>query len=135
MLRSGHHKNSLPGREGGVIFDGVNPDGTRNTTAVEAESFYTDYSGRRLTTESVYNASFVRWRTLSFGYDLTKFMSGTIVKGLTVNGSINNVMMIKRYTDNIDPEAVSSASDLQVGLETVSLPTTRSYSVSLNFKF
>jgi TonB-linked SusC/RagA family outer membrane protein len=135
MLRSGHHKNSLPGREGGVIFDGVNPDGTPNTTAVEAESFYTDYSGRRLTTESVYNASFVRWRTLSLGYDLTKFMSGTIIKGLTVNGSINNVMMIKRYTDNIDPEAVSSASDLQVGLETVSLPTTRSYSVSLNFKF
>ncbi len=58
-------KNSLPGREGGVIFDGVNPDGSPNTTAVEAESFYTDYSGRRITTEAVYNASFIRWRTLN----------------------------------------------------------------------
>lgn len=135
MLRSGHHKNSLPGREGGVIFNSVNTDGTPNTTAVEAETFYTDYSGKKITTEAVYNASFVRWRTLSVGYDLTRLVSKSFIKGLTVNGNINNVLMIKKYTGNIDPEAVSSASDLQAGIETVSQPTTRSYSVSLNFKF
>jgi hypothetical protein len=43
--------------------------------------------------------------------------------------------MIKKYTDNIDPEAMSSASDLETGLETVSLPTSRRYSLSLSFKF
>ncbi len=135
MNRSGHSKASLPGREGGVIFDGVNPDGSPNTIAVEAESFYTDYSGQRIVTEAVYNASFVRWRTLSVGYDLTHLVAGTVIKGLSINAGINNFLMIKKYTDNIDPEAISSASDLQVGLETVSQPTTRSYSVSLNVKF
>ena len=135
MNRSGHSKKSLAGREGGVIFNGVNADGTPNTTAVEAESFYTDYSGQRITTEAVYNASFVRWRTLTVGYDLTRLVSGTVIKGLSINGGINNVLMIKKFTDNIDPEAVSSASDLQVGLETISQPTTRSYSLSLNVKF
>ncbi|HLN20399.1 MAG TPA: SusC/RagA family TonB-linked outer membrane protein [Bacteroidales bacterium] len=135
MLRSGHHKNSLPGREGGVVFDGVNPDGTPNTTAIEAESFYTDYSGRRITTEAIYNASFVRWRVLSLGYDFSKLVSKTFIKGLSVNANVNNVLMIKKYADNIDPEQVSSASDREIGLETISLPTSRRYSVSLNFKF
>ncbi len=135
MLRSGHHKNSLPGREGGVIFDGVNPDGSPNTTAVEAETFYTDYSGKRITTESVYNASFVRWRTLAIGYDASHLVSKTFIRGMSVNVNINNVLMIKKYTDNIDPEAVSQVRDTQSGLESISLPTTRSYSLSLNFKF
>jgi hypothetical protein len=135
MLRSGHHKKSLPGREGGVIFDGVNQDHSPNTTAVEAESFYTDYSGRRIATEAVYNASFVRWRTLNVSYDASALVSKTVIKGLAISANINNVLMIKRYTDNIDPEAVSQVRDTQTGLESTSLPTTRSYSLSLNFKF
>jgi TonB-linked SusC/RagA family outer membrane protein len=135
MLRSGHHKKSLPGREGGVIFDAVNLDGSPNTKAVEAETFYTDYSGKRITTESVYNASFVRWRTLSLGYDMSHFVSNTIIKSFVVNANVNNVLMIKKYTENIDPESVSQVSDRQAGLESISLPTTRSYSISLSFKF
>jgi hypothetical protein len=134
-LRSGHHKKSLPGREGGVIFNGVDQNGNPNTTAVEAESFYTDYSGRRIVAEAVYNASFVRWRTLNLSYDASALVANTVIKGLAVSANINNVLMIKRYTDNIDPEAVSQVRDTQAGLESVSLPTTRSYSLSLNFKF
>ncbi|MBO9684141.1 MAG: TonB-dependent receptor, partial [Flavisolibacter sp.] len=135
MLRSGHHKKSLPGREGGVIFNGVDQNGSANTTAVEAESFYTDYSGRRIVTEAVYNASFVRWRTLNLSYDASALVSKTFIRGLAVSTNINNVLMIKRYTDNIDPESVSQVRDTQAGLESVSLPTTRTYSLSLNFKF
>lgn len=135
LLRSGHHKKSLPGREGGVVFPGVNQDGSPNTTAVEAESFYTDYSGRRIATEAVYNASFVRWRTLNISYDASDLVSKTFIRGMTVSANINNVLMIKRYTDNIDPESVSQVRDTQAGLESSSLPTTRSYSLSLNFRF
>lgn len=134
LLRSGHHKKSLPGREGGVIFDGVNPDGSKNQTPVEAESFYTDYSGRRIVTEAVYNASFVRWRTLTVSYDASSLVSKTFIKGLTVSANINNVLMIKRYTDNIDPEAISQVRDTRAGLESTSLPSTRTYSLSLNLK-
>jgi hypothetical protein len=43
--------------------------------------------------------------------------------------------MIKKFTENIDPEAASQVSDNSAGLEGVSLPTTRSYSLSFNFKF
>ena len=134
LMRSGHHKKSLPGREGGVVFDGVNPDGSPNQTAIEAESFYTDYSGRRIVTEAVYNASFIRWRTLNISYDASNLVSKTFIKGLSLSANINNVLMIKRYTDNIDPESVSQVRDTQTGLESTSLPTTRSYSLSVNIK-
>jgi TonB-linked SusC/RagA family outer membrane protein len=135
LLRHGLTKSSLVGREGGVVFEGYNVDGTPNETPVEAEAFYADYRGKYVVTPFVYNASFIRFRTLSVGADLTKFVSGTFIKGLSLSGNINNFFIIKKYVDNLDPESVYSASDNKVGLESSGLPTTRSYGVSLNVKF
>jgi TonB-linked SusC/RagA family outer membrane protein len=135
FLRSGHSQGSLPGRVGGVVFPGFNADGTPNTTAVEAELFYTDYSGKKVHTPFFYNASFVRWRTLSVSADLSKLVNKTFIKGLNISGSINNFLMIKRYTDNLDPECVTNLSDNDMGIEKGGLPTTRSYGLALNFKF
>src|SRR5690606_4515376 len=67
--RHGLHKNSLVGRENGVVFPGVNSDGSPNTTAVEAELFYSQYRSANVATPFVYDASFIRWRTVSIGYD------------------------------------------------------------------
>ena len=134
LTRHGLHKNTLVGREGGVVFDGVNADGTPNTTAVEAEAFYMGY-GVQVLTPFVYDASFIRWRTLSVGADLSRFVNKTFIKGLNINAFINNVLVIKKYVDNLDPECIPSVSDLTAGLESPSLPTTRSYGLNLNVKF
>lgn len=135
LLRHGLSKASLVGREGGVIFDGYNTDGTPNTTPVEAESFYSDYRGKYIATPFVYNASFIKWRTLSISTDLSKYVKKTFIKGLSINASINNFLLIKKYIDNLDPETSYSSSDLKTGLESSALPTTRSYGLNLNFKF
>jgi TonB-linked SusC/RagA family outer membrane protein len=135
FTREGLHKNSLVGREGGVIFPGFNADGTANTTAVEAESFYSDYRGKSIATPFVYDASFVRLRTISLGYDLSRLVKNTFIKSLNLNGFVNNVLIIKKYVDNLDPETQYSASDLLSGLESHALPTTRSYGLNLNVKF
>lgn len=137
-LRKGLSKESLVGRndgETGVIFDGVNPDGSPNTTAVECETFYTNYSGKKVGTPFVYNASFVRWRTLSVGYDFSRFVSKTIIKGLTLNANVNNLLVIYSKIPNLDPECVSTVSDTSVGLEAVTAPSTRDYTISINVKF
>jgi TonB-linked SusC/RagA family outer membrane protein len=134
FMREGLHKGSLAGREGGVVFPGVNSDGSPNTTAVEAESFYSDYRGKSIATPFVYDASFVRWRTLSIGYDLTRLLSKTFIKGLAVNAFVNNVLIIKKSVDNLDPETQYSTSDLLVGLESHALPTTRTFGLNVNVK-
>jgi hypothetical protein len=45
------------------------------------------------------------------------------------------VLMIKKYIDNLDPEAQVSTSDNLQGIETHTLPTTRSFGFNLNVKF
>jgi hypothetical protein len=135
FLRHGLSKASLVGREGGVVFDGVNADGSRNTRAVEAEDFYSSYRSTNMSEPFVYNASFIRWRALSVGYDFSRFVNKTFIKGLTLSLVCNNVLMVKKYVDNLDPEALAGASDNIQGIETHSLPTTRSYGANLNFKF
>ena len=135
MLREGLTQSSLVGREGGVVFDALNADGTPNSTAVEAEQFYSTYRATNIATPFLYNGSFVRWRTLSIGYDLSDVVSKSFIKGLSVSLLMNNVLMIKKYLDNLDPEAQVSASDNFQGIETHTLPTTRSYGINLNVKF
>ena len=144
FLRHGLSQASLVGREGGVLFDGVNEvknstgqvtEYTPNATRVEAEDFYSSYRSTNNAEQFVYNASFVRWRALSIGYDLSRFVNKTFIKGLTVSAICNNVLLIKKYVDNLDPEAVAGASDNIQGIETHSLPTTRSYGANINLKF
>ncbi|WP_237143961.1 SusC/RagA family TonB-linked outer membrane protein [Pontibacter pamirensis] len=130
--RHGLHKATLDGREGGVIYPSVTPEGDPNTTAVLPGTFYNGVRSFSIATPFVYDASFVRWRTASLGYDLTKLLSNTFIKGLNINVYVNNVLMIKKYVDNLDPESQYSASDNLAGLEGHSLPTTRSYGVNVN---
>jgi TonB-linked SusC/RagA family outer membrane protein len=135
FLREGLSKSSLEGREGGVLLDAVANDGTPNATRVEAEQFYTSYRSTNLASPFVYNGAFVRWRSISVGYDLSRFLrEKTFIKGLTISAMCNNVLMIKKYIDNLDPEAQVSSSDNLQGIETHTLPTTRSYGLNLNLK-
>jgi TonB-linked SusC/RagA family outer membrane protein len=136
LLRQGHSKASLPGREGGVIFPGVNiSDGLPNTTAVNAEDFYANYRATNILDPFVYSSSFVKLRNLSLGYDLSKLMGKKYVKSLVLSAVCHNVLIIKKYIPNLDPEAIASAGDNLTGYEQASLPTTRTYGFNLNVKF
>ncbi|WP_051360044.1 SusC/RagA family TonB-linked outer membrane protein [Adhaeribacter aquaticus] len=133
--RHGLHKATLVGRENGVVFPGTREsDNQQNTTSVNVQDFYTDYRNTFVATPFVYNASFVRWRTASIGYDFSRFVNKSFIKGLNVNAFVNNVLVIKKYVDNLDPESTYSASDNLTGLESHALPTTRSYGLNVNIK-
>lgn len=135
FLREGLSKSSLVGRQGGVVFAGVDANGSANATAVPAQTFYTAYRSTAVANPFVYNASFIRWRTLSVGYDLSKFVKKSFIRSLNLSAVVYNVLLIKKYVDNLDPEAQVSASDNLPGIETHTLPTTRSFGFNLNCKF
>jgi hypothetical protein len=134
FIREGLTKSSLVGRDGGVTMASVNADGTPNTTKVEAEQFYTQYRSTNIATPFIYDGSFIRWRSLSIGYDLSSLVSKTFIKQLVVSAVCNNVLMITKHIDNLDPEAQVSASDNLQGIETHTLPTTRSFGLNINVK-
>ena len=136
-LRQGHTKASLVGREGGVIFPGVTADGTPNTVAVDPQTFYTDYRTLQIADPFIYKSDFIKLRNITLAYDFSN-MIGTklkFVKGLTLSASCRNVLIIKKYIDDLDPEAFASSGDNRIGYEQTTLPTTRTYGLNLNVKF
>jgi TonB-linked SusC/RagA family outer membrane protein len=133
FLRHGLSKQSLAGREGGVQFNGLD-NGVPNTTKVEAEDFYSAYRSTNIATPFVYKGDFIRWRSLSIGYDLGKILKIKFVKGITASLTAYNVLMIKKYIDNLDPEAQLSSSDFLQGIESHAMPTTRSFGINVNVK-
>lgn len=143
FIRAGYHKITAD-REGGIIFDGVvdvdgNPatseDDIPNTTPVEAQTFFTNYSSVKPYTPFIYDASFIKWRNLTVSADLTRFVNSRFIKGLAVNASINNVLVLLKYVENLDPECISNVSDNNGGIEEMGPPTNRSYGLTLNLKF
>lgn len=130
----GLNKSTLPGREGGVVGDGVTEDGQKNTKAVEAEVYYQALA-QRVSAINVLNGSFIKLRQVTAGYTFTKgFLTGTPFNGVTVSLVGRNLWTIKKYATNIDPESGFANSINYAGIEGTSLPSTRTYGINVNFK-
>ncbi len=136
-LRQGHTKKSLVGRQGGVIFPGVYDNGAQNTVAVDPQLFYTDYRNLQIADPFLFKSDFIKLRNITLTYDFTSLVGNRVkfIKGLVLSASCRNVLIIKKYIDDLDPEAFASSGDSRVGYEQTSLPTTRNYGLNLNVKF
>jgi hypothetical protein len=145
--RHGLHKETLLGREGGtldangndpcfVVGEGVNQEGQPNTTGAKNEDYFSVVRGSGLVEPIIYDAGYWKLRQITVGYDFTKFLPESFpVKGVRLSFVANNVAMLKKWAPNIDPESFSYTSDNVVGLESPSVPTTRSIGFNLNVKF
>lgn len=137
-LRHGLHKKTLVGREEGyVVGVGVNPDGEVNTTRSPIQPFYETPNVLGIYEDFIYNAGFWKLRQITIGYDFTKLLPQKFfIKGIRLNAVANNVAVLKKWTENMDPEMVNNASDNATGLDFwPSLPPTRSMGFNLNLKF
>lgn len=137
-VRHGLSKRTLPGRaEGFVIGDGVNPNGEINKTQVAVQPFYESINPLGINEDFVFNAGFWKLRQISLGYDFSKMLpERSFIKGLKINAVANNVLIIKKWTENMDPEEALVASDNSVGLDFwPGLPPTRSVGFNLNVRF
>ncbi|HLL93439.1 MAG TPA: SusC/RagA family TonB-linked outer membrane protein [Spirosoma sp.] len=137
-VRHGLSKRTLPGRDVGyVIGNGVNPNGEVNQTRAAVQPFYESINPLGINEDFVFNAGFWKLRQITLGYDFTKLLPGRFfIKGLRLNAVANNVLIIKKWTENMDPEEVLVSSDNAVGLDFwPGLPPTRSIGVNLNARF
>jgi TonB-linked SusC/RagA family outer membrane protein len=145
-MRHGLHKATLEGREGGPIVNGgdrgkvvgvgVNESGSANTVGATNEDYFSVVRARALIEPVIYDAGYWKLRQITIGYDFTKFLKESFpVKGLRLSAVANNVFMLKKWVDNIDPEAFGYSSDNVIGMESPTVPTTRSIGFNLNVKF
>ncbi|WP_460538403.1 SusC/RagA family TonB-linked outer membrane protein [Echinicola sediminis] len=122
----GLHKNTLVGREEGVVTDGV---------VASAENYYRSLV-QNVTRTSVVDGDFIKLRQVTLGYSLPArwFANTPVFKGLDISLVARNLAILMRNADNIDPEASFGSNINYTGIEGTSLPSTRSYGFNLNFK-
>lgn len=134
--RHGLHKQTLPGRDTGVVGVGVNQAGEINETATQSQTYWEVIRSQQLIEPIVYNSGFWKFRQLTLGYDFGGLLNeNAMVKGVSLSLFANNLFIIKKWVPNIDPDSFGYSSDNVSGLESTGVPTTRSIGFNLNCKF
>ncbi|MDD2437824.1 MAG: SusC/RagA family TonB-linked outer membrane protein [Massilibacteroides sp.] len=145
LYKEGLHKSTLVGRTASnpnatIVGVGVMDDGNgnyvTNTVGVDAQTYYQSITNNNIAEEFIYNASFLKLRELSLGYEFPKSVLNKmkVLKGLNVSLVGRNLWTIIKHTNNIDPESAYNNSNGQ-GLELNGYPATRSIGFNVNVKF
>jgi hypothetical protein len=83
----------------------------------------------------VYDASFIKLRSLNIGYSLPKsLLKEGFIKGVNISLVARNLAILMKHTPNIDPESTYNSSNAQ-GLELSGYPSVRSFGFNVNVKF
>lgn len=117
----------------GVIFKGVLADGTPNGQVISAQEFYK--ASYNISEAYLYSSTFVKFREIKLTYSFNKKLIKKIgLEGANITAAGRNLFFIYKAVPNIDPETALNTGNAQ-GLESLALPTTRSFSIHLNLKF
>jgi TonB-linked SusC/RagA family outer membrane protein len=129
----GKHRMTLPGREGGIVGEGVNEGGTKNTVREDAWDYYPALASR-VSSQFVYDASFVKLRQVVIGYSLPqRWFRRAGIQAVQLSLVGRNLAILKKHTPNIDPESNYTNGNAQ-GLELAGVPPFRSFGLNLNVK-
>jgi TonB-linked SusC/RagA family outer membrane protein len=138
LYRYGLHKNTLEGREGGISVSGVDEAGNAfSQSGIDAQTYWQWIVSNSITEEFVYNASFIKLREFTLGYNFPKtFLSQKLpfIQELKLSLVGRNLWTIVKHTPNIDPESAYNNTNGQ-GLELNGYPATRNIGFNLNVKF
>jgi hypothetical protein len=143
---NGKHKETLIGREDGLIGEGVDADGKANAVLIRGmnspagpgatiNSYYQQI--KQITEQFVYDASFVKLREIALSYHFPKtILSKAKISNASVSLVARNLMTLYKNKNlmNVDPES-QVASNNQQGIERMTYPTTRNYGITLKFGF
>ena len=137
---AGSLANTLPGREEGIIGDGVvqNPDGTYspNTERVAAYTYYRGYYKRPNVESSTFDATYAKLREVILGYNLpARFLTNKWIQSAQINLVGRNLLLFTKVP-NIDPEtSFVSGGTVVPGIENAQIPSTRSWGIDLKLNF
>ncbi|WP_316838002.1 SusC/RagA family TonB-linked outer membrane protein [Pedobacter nutrimenti] len=123
---------------GGVKVDGISSvTGQEVTAYVEARNYYRNILGTQVYEEWLMDASYVKLREVSLGYNLGKKMLNKLpFKSVKVALIARNPVMIwQKAPKGLDPSDLSAGSASISWIEKGQLPTVRSFGVNLNLTF
>lgn len=138
LYLDGLQKGTLVGRESYYVGPGVQEDGkTPNTKGVITQNYFGAVAAGTNNIDElfVYDASFIKLRSMSVGYNLPKsILKNGFLKAVNISLVARNVAILLKHTPNIDPESNYDNTNAQ-GLELSGYPGVRSFGCNVNVKF
>lgn len=142
----GDTKNTLQGRDGGLIFGknffpnytAVNADGTPNITPINAESFWRAVGNPSVPVGELFaqDATNTRLREIVVGYTLPKSIVNRLhLANVKISLVGRNLFFISRATPGLDPDILAGTSTASEGFSSFPPPTTRSFGLNLKVDF
>ncbi len=140
---SGVLEETLEGREGGIVGDGVvnvgtpeNPQYVENTTVVAASDYYNAFYDRGNEASALYDASYVKLRQVSLYFNIpTKTCKRIGFESIKV-GLIGSNLFLWTENPHFDPELNAlQERNITYGVEDMSYPSARSFGISLKTQF
>lgn len=119
------------------IVEGVQADGTPNTTPISALTYFSQVVGDGGAAQEalVYDGSWLRLREVTLSYDLPKIAKGKIVKNITVYATGRNLWLKTDYP-GVDPETSLTGAGSNIGgFDYFNMPGSKSYIVGLRASF
>ncbi|WP_070786752.1 SusC/RagA family TonB-linked outer membrane protein [Flavobacterium crassostreae] len=136
-----NNHNGVPQREtiangGGILLDGVQADGTKNTVVGTLDSYNGyDFYNSMPQQQYVYDASYVKLREVGLSYKLPKrFLDNMFINNVVFAVNASNLWIISKNLPYADPEAGMSSGNIQ-GFQTGVLPTSKEYNFTLKVQF
>jgi hypothetical protein len=119
-----------------VIPNSVMQDGSKNTTEISAEDYWTYVAGANAVGELFINdATNFRLREVNLSYTFSsQLLRKTFIKGATISFIGRNLFFIKNNAYGFDPETGIGTGNNQ-GLEYTPVPSTRSYGIYVKINF
>ncbi|TWF44807.1 TonB-linked SusC/RagA family outer membrane protein [Chitinophaga polysaccharea] len=140
VLAGGMSVETLPGRETGVIGQGVMMDASSgkyvpNTVKVDAATYYNGYYNASNNEAFMYDASYLKLRELRIGYTFKNIFGKSSNSKLNVSLIGRNILEFTKNKD-VDPETLAlRGQQILPGTEFLSIPSTKSMGFSLGLNF
>lgn len=141
LYSSGQHKNLEFWRNREIIFDGVvaNGDGTyspnQKPIILDSKTISEKFVG--VSSNFIEDGSYIRLSYVTLGYDLSKLIKSTAIKGMKVSLTGRNLFLLTRYSGS-DPQinaSTASGGTGSMGIDNYAVPSTRSINFNLNLTF
>jgi len=134
--RLGLTKMTLPGRENGLVLNGVDQSGNPYTHTVPVSGLRQYYDNYKIYSDLfLHDGSFVKLRQVILSYNLPGLnLKALHIQSASISLVSRNLWTLYKKTDNFDPEQSFTNSNFQ-GFESIGLPRTRSLGVNLSVKF
>lgn len=115
-----------------MVFPGVTESNTPNTTQIKASEYY----GSLLPEDFIYDASFIKLKELSLGYNFpSKILKKTPLTSLNVSFVARNICYLLKHTPGTSPEGGYDTTMFSQAIDYAALPFTRTFGLSVSLGF